>query len=285
MLGRAEEGVHRPMAIRRDQDHRTRRGLANIGRGRDELDPGRSQVVTIEFPELIRRDLADKARPSAKRRDAGRRIAGRASAHLMRRAHMRIEPFRLLGVDQPHRAFDQPLRRSGNRRSRRRSHRRWHCRCTAHQGAGRAFDSPGKAMGRAPPSGPLTMPQHCVGELRKASSFACAASSPSRCPRFGRLRRPARAARRHAIRAASGPAPGEDRSGLSGLTAQDLVGRFGTPALQIREGSSLIAVSWGSLRDGCLSLSVGVGRAESNPCRYAHPVWRHDRSIGLHLCA
>jgi hypothetical protein len=31
----------------------------------------------------------------------------------------------------------------------------------------------------------------------------------------------------------------EDRSGLSGLTAQDLVGRFGTPALQIREGSSL----------------------------------------------
>jgi hypothetical protein len=31
----------------------------------------------------------------------------------------------------------------------------------------------------------------------------------------------------------------EDSSGLSGLTAQDLVGRFGTPALQIREGSSL----------------------------------------------
>src|SRR4051812_9061105 len=32
---------------------------------------------------------------------------------------------------------------------------------------------------------------------------------------------------------------GEERSGLSGLTAQDLVARFGTPALQIREGSSL----------------------------------------------
>jgi hypothetical protein len=31
----------------------------------------------------------------------------------------------------------------------------------------------------------------------------------------------------------------EERSGLSGLTTQDLVGRFGTPALQIREGGSL----------------------------------------------
>ena len=31
----------------------------------------------------------------------------------------------------------------------------------------------------------------------------------------------------------------DERSGLSGLTAQDLVGRFGTPALQIREGTSL----------------------------------------------
>src|SRR3954469_7326848 len=30
-----------------------------------------------------------------------------------------------------------------------------------------------------------------------------------------------------------------ERNGLSGLTAQDLVGRFGTPALQIREGTSL----------------------------------------------
>src|SRR3954468_16368279 len=31
----------------------------------------------------------------------------------------------------------------------------------------------------------------------------------------------------------------EERSSLSGLTAQELVGRFGAPALQIREGSSL----------------------------------------------
>jgi hypothetical protein len=34
------------------------------------------------------------------------------------------------------------------------------------------------------------------------------------------------------------PEPEEPNS-LTGLTAQELVGRFGTPALQIREGSSL----------------------------------------------
>ncbi|MFL6726787.1 MAG: hypothetical protein ACJ8FS_09775 [Sphingomicrobium sp.] len=31
----------------------------------------------------------------------------------------------------------------------------------------------------------------------------------------------------------------EETTSLSGLTAQELVGRFGTPALQIREGNSL----------------------------------------------
>jgi len=37
---------------------------------------------------------------------------------------------------------------------------------------------------------------------------------------------------------AAQPEPQEQNS-LSGLTAQELVGRFGAPALQIREGSSL----------------------------------------------
>jgi hypothetical protein len=32
--------------------------------------------------------------------------------------------------------------------------------------------------------------------------------------------------------------PLEQPSGLNGLTAQDLIGRFGAPALQIREGNS-----------------------------------------------
>ena len=33
--------------------------------------------------------------------------------------------------------------------------------------------------------------------------------------------------------------PNTARSGLVGLTAQDLVGKFGNPALQVREGTSL----------------------------------------------
>jgi hypothetical protein len=35
------------------------------------------------------------------------------------------------------------------------------------------------------------------------------------------------------------PQPPADQNSLSGLTAQELIGRFGAPALQIREGSSL----------------------------------------------
>jgi len=44
---------------------------------------------------------------------------------------------------------------------------------------------------------------------------------------------------------ASAPAPSvvevepEQQNGLMGLTAQELVGRYGTPALQVREGNSL----------------------------------------------
>ena len=38
---------------------------------------------------------------------------------------------------------------------------------------------------------------------------------------------------------AAPPQPQQQPSGLNGVTAQDLVGRFGAPALQIREGSSL----------------------------------------------
>ena len=35
------------------------------------------------------------------------------------------------------------------------------------------------------------------------------------------------------------PPQAEDQNSLAGLTAQELVGRFGSPALQIREGNSL----------------------------------------------
>jgi hypothetical protein len=38
---------------------------------------------------------------------------------------------------------------------------------------------------------------------------------------------------------APAPAPAQEQNSLAGLTAQELVGRFGPPTLQIREGNSL----------------------------------------------
>ena len=56
------------------------------------------------------------------------------------------------------------------------------------------------------------------------------------------------------------PEPQEQNS-LSGLTAQELVGRFGAPALQIREGSSLKLQFRGPrcVMDAYLYPSVGSG--------------------------
>ena len=108
-LGGAEEGVHRPVRVGRDQHHRARGRLAEVrGRG-DELDAGGGEVVPVEFAELVGRDLADEARFAAERRDPRRGIASRAAADLARRAHMVVEPRRLLGVDQPHHPLGQPL--------------------------------------------------------------------------------------------------------------------------------------------------------------------------------
>ena len=73
-LGGAEEGVHRPVGVGGDQHHRARGRLAEIGRGRDELDAGRGEVVPVELAELIGRHLADEARLAAQGRDARRGV-------------------------------------------------------------------------------------------------------------------------------------------------------------------------------------------------------------------
>ena len=116
---------------------------------RDELDPGRGQVVPVEFAELVGRDLADEAGAAAERRDARGRVAGRAAADLARRAHVRVEPLGLLGVDQPHRPLVRPFARQESVGRRRRSRRRWHCRCTARRGGGRACRYSGNEGKRA----------------------------------------------------------------------------------------------------------------------------------------
>ena len=84
-------------------------GTPKSAGGRGELDAGGGEVVAVEFAELVGRDLADEAGLAAQRRDARRGVAGRAAADLARRAHMVVEPRRLVGVDQPHHPLGQPL--------------------------------------------------------------------------------------------------------------------------------------------------------------------------------
>lgn len=54
---------------------------------------------------------------------------------------------------------------------------------------------------------------------------------------------------------------GEERTGLTGLTVQELAGRYGPPALQIREGTSLKLQFRGPrcVMDAYLYPSAGLG--------------------------
>ena len=65
--------------------------------------------MAIDVAELVVRDLADEAGASAEHRDAGGGVAGGAAADLAARPHPAVEPGRLLGVDQAHRALVQAL--------------------------------------------------------------------------------------------------------------------------------------------------------------------------------
>ena len=74
-----------------------------------EFHSGGGQVVPVELAQLVGSHLPDEARANAERCDPRRRVRGRTAADLARGTHVRIEPLRLLGVDQAHRAFRQPL--------------------------------------------------------------------------------------------------------------------------------------------------------------------------------
>ena len=73
-----------------------------------------------------------------------------------------------------------------------------------------------------------------------------------------------------------------EQNSLVGLTPQELVSRFGAPALQIREAP----VPRVALRARRLSLSVGNRRDDAgDPCRHAAADWRGHASGGLHRSA
>src|SRR5206468_9445717 len=78
-------------------------------RRRREIDALRADVVAEHLAELILRHLADKAGAKAERRKTRNRVGCRSAARLDARWHALVQPVRLLGIDQAHRPFDEPL--------------------------------------------------------------------------------------------------------------------------------------------------------------------------------
>ena len=77
-LRRAEEGVHRPLRIGRDQDEAAGGGADVAARGDEELDALRFDIVLEDVAELVVGDLADEAGLQPERGEAGGGVAGRA---------------------------------------------------------------------------------------------------------------------------------------------------------------------------------------------------------------
>src|SRR3546814_13872776 len=72
-------------------------------------DLKRAYVVAEHFAKLIRGDPADEPGPASQRGYACRSIRRRTARRFPARRHASIEPCRLLCVDQPHGALDQPF--------------------------------------------------------------------------------------------------------------------------------------------------------------------------------
>ena len=105
----AEVGVHRPLAVGRDEDHRAAGRVAAGQRRRLEMDAEGMHVVAVDDAELVVGDLADEGALAAERGDAGRGVAGAAAGGFDRRPHEAVEALGLRRLDQAHRALDEPL--------------------------------------------------------------------------------------------------------------------------------------------------------------------------------
>ena len=106
---RAEVGVERPLRIGGHDDQAPARGRPVRCRARDEADAGRADVVGEHAAELIVADPADEGRRTAERRDTDHRVGGGTTGDLRGRAHRLVQELRPIGVDQGHRAFDEPV--------------------------------------------------------------------------------------------------------------------------------------------------------------------------------
>ena len=107
ILAGAEKSVHRPLAVRRDQDETARRGRPIRRRRGGEMHAGGPNVVGEGAARLIRRDLSDKGAHAAEARQASDRIGRRSARYDRGRAHRIVKPLRPLFVDELHRALVQ----------------------------------------------------------------------------------------------------------------------------------------------------------------------------------
>ena len=108
--GHAEEGVHRPLCVRRDDDQAAPGGHVGprprVGEG-DTLGP---QVVVERLAEAVRGHLADVGRPPAEGRHTAHGVGGGTSRHLDGRLQRGMEGKGALSLDQGHRALHERLR-------------------------------------------------------------------------------------------------------------------------------------------------------------------------------
>ena len=104
---RAEIGVHRALAIRRDQDEAAGGRWAVLRRGGGEVDAHGADIVGEEAADFVGLHLADIGRRDRRRRRRRRCCWPPAARHDRRGAHDAVEPLRLRLVDQAHRALVQ----------------------------------------------------------------------------------------------------------------------------------------------------------------------------------
>ena len=101
----AEIGVHRALAIGRDEDHRAGGGRKGVLRLRCVMHALGANVVGEDAAQLILGHLAEIGRLATEACDACRRVARAAAGSFDGRSHARIEQFGALGVDEVHRCL------------------------------------------------------------------------------------------------------------------------------------------------------------------------------------
>ena len=105
---RAEEGVHRPLAIGSDEDQAARGWRLAFTRGGGEIDPAGADVVAEDLAQLVAGDLADERAACAQRRHPGERVRRRSARDFLGRTHRVVQHLGLVGIDQRHPAAVEP---------------------------------------------------------------------------------------------------------------------------------------------------------------------------------